>query len=77
MRGPLIGGRDFQTSIGQGEQVQGGSKRCTKEGEEFVCFGGKRKKENESMRRRFIFMCGKVLFMRKMCANKSMEGSCV
>ncbi len=24
MRGPLIGGKDFQTSIGQGEQAQGG-----------------------------------------------------
>ncbi len=24
MRGPLIGGKDFQTSIGQGEQARGG-----------------------------------------------------
>jgi len=23
MRGPLIGGKDFETSIGQGEQAQG------------------------------------------------------
>ncbi len=25
MKGPLIEGKDFQTSIGQGEQAQGGS----------------------------------------------------
>jgi hypothetical protein len=42
-----------------------------------LCFGGKKKEENESVRRRLIFRCGKVLFMKKMCANKSMEGSCV
>ncbi len=27
--------------------------------------------------KRLILMCGKVLFMGKMCANKSMERSCV
>ncbi len=62
MRGPLIGGKDFQTSIGQGEQAQGGSRRCTKEGEEYLVFWGKKKEENENVRRRLIFMCGKVLF---------------
>ncbi len=28
MRRPLIGGKDFNTSIGQGEQVQGGVKQA-------------------------------------------------
>jgi hypothetical protein len=40
-------------------------------------FGGKKKDDNESVRKRLVLMCGKVLFMKKMCANKSMEGSCV
>ncbi len=56
MRGPLIGGKDFQTSIGQGEQAQGGSRRCAKEGEEYlVFFGGKKKEENESVRMKLVF----------------------
>ncbi len=42
-----------------------------------VFFGGKKKEKNESVRRRLVLMCEKVLFMKKMCANKSMEGSCV
>jgi hypothetical protein len=42
-----------------------------------LCVEGKKKKENESVRRKLILMYGKVLFMKKMCANKSMEGSCV
>jgi hypothetical protein len=42
-----------------------------------LCFGGKKKEDNESVRRRLVFMCGKVLFKKNMCANKSMEGSCV
>jgi hypothetical protein len=41
-----------------------------------LCFRGKNE-ENESVRKRLVFMCGKVLFMKKMCANKNMEGSCV
>jgi hypothetical protein len=42
-----------------------------------LCFGGKKKEENESVKKSLVFMCGKVLFMKKMCVNKSMEGSCV
>ncbi len=37
----------------------------------------KEKEENECVRKKLILMCGKVLFMGKMCANKSMERSCV
>jgi hypothetical protein len=78
MRGPLIGRKDFQTSIGQGEQAQGGSKGCTKEGDEYLIFGGRKRKEKEMMEKILMLMWEKVLFMkRKICANKSMEGSCV
>jgi hypothetical protein len=41
-----------------------------------LCFG-KEKEENECVRKKLILMCGKVLFMEKMCVNKSMERSCV
>ncbi len=39
--------------------------------------GGKTKEKNGSVRKRLVLKYGKVLFMKKMCANKSMEGSCV
>jgi hypothetical protein len=43
-----------------------------------LCFGGKKKEEKESVRRRLIFYVWKgVVKKKKMCANKSMEGSCV
>jgi hypothetical protein len=78
MKGPLIGGKDFQTSIRQGEQARGGSKGCTKEGKEYLVFGGRKKKEKERMEKILVLMWEKVLFMkRKIRANKSMEGSCV
>jgi hypothetical protein len=31
--------------------------------------GGRQKEENECVRKRLILMCGKVLFMKKMCAR--------
>jgi hypothetical protein len=40
------------------------------------CVFGKEKEENECVRKRLILMCGKV-FMGNICANKSMERSCV
>jgi hypothetical protein len=47
MRRPLIGARDFETSIGQGEQAQGRSWRLTK-GEVFcVCMERGKKEEEE------------------------------
>jgi hypothetical protein len=33
------------------------------------CVGGRGKKENECVRKRLVLMCGKVLFMKKMCAR--------
>jgi len=33
------------------------------------CVGGKGKEENECVRKILVFMCGKVLFMEKMCAR--------
>jgi hypothetical protein len=53
-----------------------GSWRLTKERKIF-CVLGKEKEKNECVRKRLVLMCGKVLFMEKMCANKRMEGSCV
>jgi hypothetical protein len=46
-------------------------------GEGSILRFGKEKEENECVRKRLILMCGKVLFMGKMCANKSMERSCL
>jgi hypothetical protein len=43
MRRPMIGARDFETFIGQGEQVQGKLWRLTK-GEDFWCMGRRKKK---------------------------------
>jgi hypothetical protein len=42
-----------------------------------VCFFRKKNEENECVREKLVFMCEKVLFMERMCAIKSMEGSCV
>ncbi len=39
----MIGARDFETFIGQGEQVQGKLWRLTK-GEDFWCMGRRKKK---------------------------------
>jgi hypothetical protein len=43
MRRPLIGARDFEAFIGQGEQAQGRSWRLTK-GEDFFVYVEKKKK---------------------------------
>jgi hypothetical protein len=47
MRRPLIGAREFETFIGQGEQAQGRSWRLTKEEDFFVCMWKRKKEENE------------------------------
>jgi hypothetical protein len=70
MRRPLLGGKDFQTSIGQGEQAQGGVMGgLPKEEWYLVCFS-KEKEENECVREELVLMCEKMLFMEKMCVNK-------
>jgi hypothetical protein len=66
----------FPTSIGQGSKFKEGSWRGTKEGEKYLVFWGKEKENNGSVRNILVLKYGKVLFMKKMCANKSMEGSC-
>ncbi len=76
MKRPLIKGKDFQTSIGQGGQVQGGVIEAYQRERGVSCVLG-RKRKRMSVRKRLILMCGKVLFMGKMCANKSMERNCV
>jgi hypothetical protein len=45
MRRPLIGARDFEAFIGQGEQAQGRSWRLTK-GEDCVCMWRRKKEED-------------------------------
>jgi hypothetical protein len=46
MRRPLIGARDFETFIGQGEQAQGRSWKLTKKEEYLVLRKGGRKRMN-------------------------------
>ncbi len=45
MRGPLIGGKDFETSIGQGKQAQGKVMEAYQRKEEY--FVWKKKKGGE------------------------------
>jgi len=46
MRMPLIGARDFEAFIGQGEQTQRRSWKFTR-GEDFLCMWERKKKEGE------------------------------
>jgi hypothetical protein len=66
----------FSTSIGQGSKLKEGSWRGTKGEEEYLVFWGKTKEKNGSERKILVLKYGKV-FMKKMCANKNIEGSCV
>jgi hypothetical protein len=45
MRGPLIGGKDFQLSIEQGEQAQGGVLEVYQGGGGISCVLGERKRK--------------------------------
>jgi len=88
MRRPLIGARDFETFIGQGEKAQGRSWRLTK-GEVFgVCvYGGKEKKKRRKCEEFFKFLCEQESSMERMCAkikhgksvckNQAWKGCCV
>jgi hypothetical protein len=70
MRRPLIGGEDFETSIGQGEQAQGKVMEAyQRKGKSLGLGKGKRKRRNVWKKKLLVFMCGKVLFMREMCAR--------
>jgi hypothetical protein len=68
--------QEFPTSIGQGSKLKEGSWRGTKE-DRSIFFFGENKGENGGVRKKLVLKYGKVLFMEKMCANKSMEESCV
>jgi hypothetical protein len=72
MRRPLIGGKDFNTSIGQREQAQGGVKEAYQGRRVRVFFWGK-KEENECEREKLVLMCEKMLFMEKkiMCKQRA------
>jgi hypothetical protein len=77
MRGPLIGGKDFQLPLDKVNNLKEGSWRRIEDREEYLVFV-EGKEEKESMKNKLVFMWENVLFMkRKICANKSMEGSCV
>jgi len=45
MRGPLIGGKDFETSIGQGKQAQGKVIEACQRRKNILC--GKKRKGRE------------------------------
>ncbi len=68
----------FPTSIGQGEQSQGGVLEAYRRERGVSCVLWKERRRRKVWKRD-KFLCGKILlFMkRKICANKSMEGSCV
>ncbi len=67
MRRLLIGARDFEAFIGQGEQAQGRSWRLTKRGDFFGVWG-EEKKGGGGVRKELVLMCGEV-FMGKVCAR--------
>jgi hypothetical protein len=68
MRRPLIGARDFEAFIGQGEQAEGRSWRLTKGEVFFYVYGEKKKRREKSVRKELVVMCGEV-FMGKVCAR--------
>ncbi len=82
MRRPLIWGKDFKTSIAQGEQAQGGVMEggegfLTLTKEDLMSFW-EEKEEDECVRK--ISSCvEKLLFMKKKkwVQTKNMGGSCV
>ncbi len=46
MKGPLIEGKDFQTSIGQGEQAQGRVMEAYKGERRIFCVWGRKRRMN-------------------------------
>jgi hypothetical protein len=76
MRGPLIGGRNFQLPLDK-EASSGRGLGGVPRRRGVSCFFGEDKGENGGVKKKLVLKYGKVLFMEKMCANKNMEGSCV
>ncbi len=65
----MIGGEDFEASIGQREQAQGKDMEVYQRRGESFGLGEGKKEEKECVKKRLVLMCGKVLFMKKMCAR--------
>jgi hypothetical protein len=76
MRGALIARRNFQLPLDKEVSSRRGLGGVPRRKGVFY-FSGKSKGKNGGVRKRLVFKYGKVMFMEKMCANKSMEGSCV
>jgi hypothetical protein len=54
-----------------------GHGRLTKRGVVYCVFFRGKKEENECVRGKLVLMCGRMLYMEKMCANKEHEKKCV
>jgi hypothetical protein len=69
----------FPTSIGQGEQSQGGVLEAYQEREGYLVFSWKEKEEKESMEKILVLMWEKVLFMKRknMCKQEHGRKLCV
>ncbi len=61
----MIGGKDFQLPLDKESKLKVHLGGVPNEGEKYLVFWGKKKEKNGSVRRRLIFMCGKVLFKKK------------
>ncbi len=73
----MIGGKDFQLPLDKEASSRRGLGEVPRGKKSILCFGGKKKGKNGSVKKRLVLKYEKVLFMKKRCANKSMEGSCV
>jgi len=71
-------GRISTTSIGQGEQTQGGVMGSLRGRSFFYLVFSLEEEENECVIGELVVMCEKMLFMEKnVCKQENMEGSCV
>ncbi len=71
-------GRISTTSIGQGEQAQGGVMGSLRRKSFFYFVFSLEEEENECVIGKLVIMCENVLFMEKnVCKQKNMERSCV
>ncbi len=67
-RGHWLEGRISKLPLDKGNKLKERSWRLTKGGRNILC-GGREKEKKECVRKRLVLMCGKVLFMKKMCAR--------
>jgi len=70
MKKPLIGARDFEASIGQGEQAQGRSWRLTKRGD-FLGVCGEEKKRRMECEEGFSSYVWKGFMEKCVCKNQA------